>query len=53
MPTLIEKPSVIEAVGNKPKRIEEYAGRVNTRGHRLSRSGGPCVAGLTPTGCAS
>ena len=32
MPELIEAPSVIEAVGNKPKRIEEYAGRVNT-GH--------------------
>ena len=29
MPTLIEAPSVIEAAGNKPKRIEEYAGRVN------------------------
>ena len=32
MPTLIPGPSVIEAAGNKPKRIEEYAGRVNT-GH--------------------
>ena len=32
MPTLIDKPTVIEAVGNKPKTIEEYAGRVNT-GH--------------------
>jgi mannose-6-phosphate isomerase-like protein (cupin superfamily) len=32
MPTRIEKPSVIEAVGNMPKRIEEYAGRVNS-GH--------------------
>jgi quercetin dioxygenase-like cupin family protein len=32
MPTLIAAPSVIEAAGNKPKRIEEYAGRVNT-GH--------------------
>lgn len=32
MPELITGPSVIEAVGNKPKRIEEYAGRVNT-GH--------------------
>src|SRR5690242_16101849 len=32
MPTLIEKPTVIAAVGNKPKRIEEYAGRVNS-GH--------------------
>ena len=32
MPELIEQPSVIEAAGNKPKRIEEYAGRVNS-GH--------------------
>ncbi len=32
MPELIETPSVIESVGTKPKRIEEYAGRVNT-GH--------------------
>lgn len=32
MPRLIEKPSIIEAAGNKPKRIEEYAGRVNS-GH--------------------
>ncbi|MEM9185292.1 MAG: cupin domain-containing protein [Planctomycetota bacterium] len=30
MPTLIESPTVIEAAGNKPKRIEEYAGRVNS-----------------------
>ncbi len=30
MPTLIPAPTVIEAAGNKPKRIEEYAGRVNT-----------------------
>jgi quercetin dioxygenase-like cupin family protein len=29
---LITRPSVIEAAGNKPKRIEEYAGRVNS-GH--------------------
>jgi quercetin dioxygenase-like cupin family protein len=29
---LIEAPSIIEAAGNKPKRIEEYAGRVNS-GH--------------------
>ena len=27
---LIERPSVIEAAGNKPKRIEEYVGRVNS-----------------------
>lgn len=32
MPRLIEAPSVIEAAGNKPKRIEEYAGRVSS-GH--------------------
>ncbi|HEU0301905.1 MAG TPA: hypothetical protein VFR37_20790 [Longimicrobium sp.] len=30
MPTLIPAPAVIEAAGNRPKRIEEYAGRVNT-----------------------
>jgi hypothetical protein len=28
MPKLIEQPTVIQAAGNKPKRIEEYAGRV-------------------------
>lgn len=32
MPALIEKPTIIEAAGNKPKKIEEYAGRVNS-GH--------------------
>jgi len=32
MPTLITRPTVIAAAGNKPKRIEEYAGRVNS-GH--------------------
>ena len=32
MPTLIPHPTVIQAAGNKPKRIEEYAGRVNS-GH--------------------
>ncbi len=32
MPRLIEHPAVIQAAGNKPKRIEEYAGRVNS-GH--------------------
>jgi quercetin dioxygenase-like cupin family protein len=32
MPRLIDSPSVIECVGTKPKRIEEYAGRVNS-GH--------------------
>lgn len=32
MPVFIEAPSIIEAAGNKPKIIEEYAGRVNS-GH--------------------
>jgi mannose-6-phosphate isomerase-like protein (cupin superfamily) len=32
MPTLIASPTIIEAAGNIPKRIEEYAGRVNS-GH--------------------
>jgi mannose-6-phosphate isomerase-like protein (cupin superfamily) len=32
MPRLIADPTVIEAAGNKPKRIEEYIGRVNS-GH--------------------
>jgi quercetin dioxygenase-like cupin family protein len=31
MPTLITQPSVIEAAGNKPKRIEELIGRVSSR----------------------
>jgi len=30
MPELIPAPTIIEAAGNKPKRIEEYAGRVNS-----------------------
>lgn len=32
MPTLIPRPTVIQAAGNKPKQIEEFAGRVNS-GH--------------------
>jgi mannose-6-phosphate isomerase-like protein (cupin superfamily) len=30
MPTLIAHPTRIEAVGNKPKLIDEYVGRVNS-----------------------
>lgn len=30
MPTLIEKPTRIEAAGNKPKLIDELVGRVNS-----------------------
>ena len=30
MPTLIPAPTIVQAAGSKPKRIEEYAGRVNS-----------------------
>ena len=36
MPSLISSPSVIEAAGNKPKRIEEFVGRVNSGTAQLS-----------------
>ena len=32
MPRLIQGPTVVNAAGNKPKRIEEFAGQVNS-GH--------------------
>src|SRR5215813_1023232 len=36
MPTLIKQPTRIEAAGNKPKLIDEYIGRVNSKESRLS-----------------
>ena len=36
MPTLITGPTRIEAAGNKPKIIEEFVGRVNSRTQTLS-----------------
>lgn len=36
MPTLISKPTRIEAAGNKPKIIEEFVGRVNSQATALS-----------------
>jgi mannose-6-phosphate isomerase-like protein (cupin superfamily) len=36
MPTHIKQPSVIEAAGNKPKRIEEFIGRVNSKSDGVS-----------------
>jgi mannose-6-phosphate isomerase-like protein (cupin superfamily) len=36
MATLIPKPTVIQAAGNKPKIIEEYIGRVNSKTGDLS-----------------
>lgn len=32
MPRMIETPTIVESAGNKPKKIEEFAGRVNS-GH--------------------
>lgn len=53
MPTLIEKPTHIQAAGTKPKLIDEYVGRVNTRHEQVSvahmRSpGGWVEPGQTP-----
>lgn len=36
MPTLIQKPSRIEAAGNKPKLIDEYVGRVTSNTDAVS-----------------
>ncbi len=36
MPTKIEKPSIIEASGTKPKIIEEFIGQVNSNTSELS-----------------
>lgn len=53
MPTLIGSPTRIEAAGNKPKLIDEYIGRVNSRQEGVSiahmRSpGGWVEPGQTP-----
>jgi mannose-6-phosphate isomerase-like protein (cupin superfamily) len=53
MPTLIPKPTVIEAAGNKPKVIQEFIGRVNTRTEsvsvaRMISPGGWVEPGQTP-----
>jgi len=36
MPHLISAPTVVEAAGNKPKRIEEFVGRVNSGSRSVS-----------------
>lgn len=36
MPTHIQQPSIVKAAGNKPKIIEEYIGRVNSKTESLS-----------------
>ena len=36
MPRLVASPTIIKAAGTPPKRIEEYAGRVNSGHQRVS-----------------
>lgn len=53
MPTLIKSPSIITAAGNKPKIIEEFVGRVNSKTSELSVAkmtspGGWVEPGQTP-----
>ena len=53
MPTLIKTPTIVEAAGNKPKRIEEYVGRVNSQTAQVSVArmvspGGWVEPGQTP-----
>jgi mannose-6-phosphate isomerase-like protein (cupin superfamily) len=53
MPQHIAKPTVIEAAGNMPKRIEEFVGRVNTGTDavsiaRMQSPGGWLEPGQTP-----
>ncbi len=53
MPTLVSAPSVVEAAGNKPKIIEEFIGRVNSKTSgvsvaRMRSPGGWVEPGQTP-----
>jgi len=43
MPRLIAQPTIVAAAGTKPKRIEEFAGRVNSghAGVSVARMGSP------------
>ena len=36
MPTFIQQPSIVQAAGNKPKIIEEFIGRVNSKTDSVS-----------------
>jgi mannose-6-phosphate isomerase-like protein (cupin superfamily) len=53
MPTLIARPTIVEAAGNTPKVIEEFVGRVNSRTDavsiaRMRSPGGWVEPGQTP-----
>lgn len=50
MPSLIAMPSRIEAVGNKPIRIEEYIGRVRSGHQHVSIALLQCPAGWIEPG---
>ncbi len=50
MPIKINKPTIIEAAGNKPKRIEEYIGLVNSHTFDLSIARMVSPAGWTEPG---
>ncbi|HZZ80100.1 MAG TPA: cupin [Gemmataceae bacterium] len=50
MPTLIGTPTRIEAAGNKPKLIDEYVGRVNSRTEMVSIAHMRSPAGWTEPG---
>lgn len=50
MPTLIPQPTRITAVGNKPKLIDEYIGRVNTKTSAASIAHMHSPAGWTEPG---
>jgi len=51
LPTLIEKPTRIQAAGNMPKLIDEYIGRVNTPGDNKRETPGISVAHMrSPAG---
>jgi mannose-6-phosphate isomerase-like protein (cupin superfamily) len=53
MPKLISSPVIVKAAGNKPKIIEEYVGRVNTKTEpvsiaKMKSPGGWVEPGQTP-----
>ncbi len=50
MPKLISKPSIIRAAGNKPKIIEEYIGRVNSKTEAVSVARMQSPSGWTEPG---
>jgi mannose-6-phosphate isomerase-like protein (cupin superfamily) len=50
MPRVIERPTVVAAAGNKPKQIQEFAGRVNSGHSTVSVARMVSPAGWTEPG---